>query len=309
MPQHSRTKISAWISEGGVRVDGRREKPSFRLRSGAVVEVDPLPETETHDLRPADIPIETLYEDDDLIIVNKPRGLATHPAASLKEPSLVNALLARGEGLSRVAGDYRPGIVHRLDKETTGLLVVAKNDAAHAALAAQFAARTAVRRYVAWIGGNVDRESFRVEAPIGRDPKDRLKMAVVQGGKPAATVARRLRLEGSDSLVSLRLETGRTHQIRVHLAFAGCPVYGDALYAPRSMQNGPLQLHAAILGFRHPSLGRQIVGYAPPPSDFRKAADFEPSSRVVEAGESPPLSDPRVIGWRDIVGLEAASAG
>lgn len=309
MPEHSRAKIAAWISEGGVRVEGKVEKASFRLKPGMSVEIDALPPSESHNLTPADIPLAILFEDDDLLIVDKPRGLATHPAASLREPSLVNALLGRKGALSTAAGACRPGIVHRLDKETTGLLVVAKNDATHAALSDQFALRTAVRRYVAWIGGNVGRESFRVEAPIGRDPKDRLRMAVVQGGKPAATVARRLKLEGSDALVSLKLETGRTHQIRVHLAFAGCPVYGDTLYAPKPMQDGPLQLHAAILGIRHPRTGNRILGYAPPPEDFREASRFDPVARILGDADSEPQPVPGVVGWRDILGDESALAG
>lgn len=309
MPEHSRAKIAAWISEGGVRVEGRTEKPSFRLKPGLTVEVDAMPEADPHDLTPADIPISILWEDDDLLVVDKPRGLATHPAPSLKEPSLVNALLGRTGNLSAAAGEYRPGIVHRLDKETTGLLVVAKNDSAHAALSEQFAARSAVRRYVAWIGGNVGRESFRVEAPIGRDPKDRMRMAVVPGGKPAATVARRLRLAGREALVSLKLETGRTHQIRVHLAFAGCPVYGDALYAPKSMRDGPLQLHAAILGVRHPRTGETLIAYTPPPEDFRLASGFDPVGRMIREEDRKAPRTPGVLGWRDIVGDEPVGAG
>src|SRR5579862_44071 len=268
LPRHSRSKISRLASEGAVLVDGVPQKPAFALKPGMRVELDEPSETSAHDLTPANIPLEVVYEDEDLLIINKPRGLATHPAATLKEPSLVNALLARPHSLSGSGGAFRPGIVHRLDKATTGLIVVAKNDQAHVHLAKQIASKAAERRYVAVVAGEVSEERFVIKAPIARDVHNRLKMAVSAIGKDAATHVKRLGSCDAGTVVAVRLETGRTHQIRVHLRAIGCPVIGDSIYAPRELSSGPLQLHACYLALRQPQTDALIAVYASPPIDL-----------------------------------------
>jgi 23S rRNA pseudouridine1911/1915/1917 synthase len=269
LPEHSRTKLARLIDEGLVLVDGKPAKPSLKLELGMTIELDEPPQTPAHDLTPADIPLDIVYEDDVLLVVNKPRGLATHPAASLKEPSLVNALLARGGDLSEAAGSFRPGIVHRLDKETTGLLVVAKNDAAHVELARQIESKMAQRGYLAVVGGYVSQERFTIDASIARDKRNRLRMTVDSKGKRAVTHCKLLRRLDKGALLAVRLETGRTHQIRVHLAAVGNPVLGDPLYATREMAEGhALQLHAAYLAFRHPTSGQLVHFSGEPPADF-----------------------------------------
>lgn len=269
MPEHSRSKIAAWIAAGHCRVDGATvEKAGHKLKAGQRIAIDPLEESNPHDLTPAEIPLDIRYEDESLIIVNKPRGLAAHPAASLKEPSLVNALLARGGDLSTHGGAFRPGIVHRLDKDTTGLMVVAKTDAAHAALAKQFETKTAERRYVGVVAGSPDRDRFDIDAPVGRDKKNRQKMAVDVDGKAALTHCRVIARLPQGTLMAFRLSTGRTHQIRVHLRAIGHPILGDDTYAPRQYAEGPMQLHAAYLALDHPLSGKRIEVFAEPPGDF-----------------------------------------
>jgi 23S rRNA pseudouridine1911/1915/1917 synthase len=230
--------------------------------------LDSVPEAAAHDLSPADIPLEILLEDDVLLVVNKPRGLATHPAASLKEPSLVNALLGRSTTLSAGSADFRPGIVHRLDKDTSGLLVIAKTDAVHVKLARQIAGKTADRRYFAAVAGTPDQERFTINAPIGRDQRNRQKMAVDQHGKSAITHVKRIARLEAGFLVAVKLETGRTHQIRVHLRAIGHPVLGDRIYAPAEYAKGPLQLHAAFLAFDHPISGERVALFQPVPAEF-----------------------------------------
>jgi 23S rRNA pseudouridine1911/1915/1917 synthase len=266
---YSRTKLAAWIDSGHVFVDGILGKPALKLEPGMEVELE-LPEpTAPHDLAPADIPLDVIFEDDSLLVVNKQRGLATHPATSLQEPSLVNALLFRGGALSEGSAAYRPGIVHRLDKDTTGLLVVAKTDSAHSKLSDQISAKTAERRYVAVAAGLPELERFDIDAPIGRDPKNRARMAVnTLSGRRALTRIRLVRRLDQGCLLAVRLETGRTHQIRVHLAAVNHPVLGDSLYAPPEISSGPLQLHAAGLSFDHPVTGERLSFFAPPPLDF-----------------------------------------
>ena len=256
------------VDEGVVLVNGLSHKPSFHLLEGMTVSLNEPGPSEVHDLTPADIPLEILYEDEDLLVVNKPRGLAAHPAASLKEPSLVNALLSRNTNLSQTAGSYRPGIVHRLDKETTGLMVVAKTDQAHVRLAKQMETKTAERRYFAVVAGDIEQDKFKVEAPIARNKHNRLLMAIDQAGKPALTHVKRLARMDQGTLIAVRLETGRTHQIRVHLRAVGHPVRGDKLYAPTEHRGGLLQLHAAYLAFDHPTSGERIVVYAEPDNEF-----------------------------------------
>ncbi len=278
LPEHSRTKLTRQIDAGEVTVDGAAQKASFKLEAGMKILLDEPPEKAAHDLTPADIPLDVVYEDDVLLVVNKPRGLASHPASSLNEPSLVNALLARGTVLSEVGEAFRPGIVHRLDKETTGLMVVAKTDAAHVALARQMEDKTAERRYLAVVAGNVERERFTIDMPIGRDPKHRVRMGVVPDGKPARTHVKKLVRLDSGTLLACRLETGRTHQIRVHLAYHAMPVLGDALYAPKAYREGALQLHAAYLGLDHPVDGRRMAFHAAPDEEFLGREAYDPAS-------------------------------
>lgn len=269
MPEYSRSRLVKEIKEGTVKVGGKPQKPAFRLEVGMVIDVARLaPSRPAHNLEPADIGIPVLFEDEHVIIVNKPRGLATHPAPSLHEPTLVNALLGRGGGLSGVAGSFRPGIVHRLDKATTGLLMVAKSDQAHRGLAKQIEEKTAERRYFAIVAGFVERERFSIEAPLARSVKDRKKMTVDFMGKPAVTHVKRIERLDAGTLLAIRLETGRTHQIRVHLTAVKHPVLGDPTYAPIEYADGPLQLHAAFLAFDHPISGEALSFYVEPPEDF-----------------------------------------
>lgn len=267
-PEHSRSKLARLIDEGQVLVNETVVKSSYKLRVGDSIEVLSIPESEAHDLTPHEMPLEILFEDEDLILINKPRGLASHPASSLKEPSLVNVLLARGGSLSSVAGEFRPGIVHRLDKETTGVMVIAKKDAAHAHLAAQIEKKTAERRYFAVIAGEMDREKFTIDAPMARHKSTRQLMTVDMHGKPAVTHVKVINRLFQGTLVACRLETGRTHQIRVHLRALGHPVLGDPLYAPKEWQGMPMQLHAAFMSVVHPRTNEQIEVFCTPPDDF-----------------------------------------
>lgn len=269
LSEMSRTKVSKLIQEGAVTVEGKTElKSGFFVKEGWTVEItlpDAVPLVE---LEPAEIALDIRYEDDDLIIVNKPRGLASHPAPSLREPSLVNALLARQTELSQMGGHYRPGIVHRLDKETTGLMVVAKSDVVHAHLAKQFERKTAERRYVGMVEGEVERERFDIQAPIGRDPRNRQRMAIVENGKSALTHCRVLKHTAWGTLLACRLSTGRTHQIRVHLRALGHSILGDATYGTKSSLGHPLQLHAGLLRLEHPRTKAILQVEAEPPDDF-----------------------------------------
>lgn len=268
LPQFTRSRLAQFIGEGGVRVAGKQAKPGLMLKPGMEIELEEPENRTAHDLTPVEIPLDIVFEDDDLIVIDKPRGMAVHPAPTLKEPSLVNALLGRGGSLSEGSAGYRPGIVHRLDKETTGLIVVAKTDFAHANLAKQFAAKTAVRTYLAVVAGDVEQESLTVDAPLARDKANRLLMAVDPEGKSAVTHLRKLARLERGTLVEARLETGRTHQIRAHLKAIGHPVIGDSLYAPPEHRDGPLQLHAAWLEFEHPRSKERVRFAVPPPEDF-----------------------------------------
>ncbi|HMS53933.1 MAG TPA: RluA family pseudouridine synthase [Fimbriimonadaceae bacterium] len=262
----SRSRLVEVIDTGGVKVDGRVvRKASFRLEPGMTVEVEPPKDREPHNLEPVDLPLDIRYESEAMIVVNKARAIATHPAPSLKEPSLVNVLLHHFETLSTTGGPVRPGIVHRLDKDTTGLIMVAKTDYAHEHLSRQIQTRTAERRYLAWVKGVLDRDEFVVDAPIARDSKNRLRMTVHKDGKPARTQFSVVTKLAGMTLLEAKLETGRTHQVRVHLKAIGHPVIGDSVYGGGP---GPLQLHAYKLRFIDP-LSEEVVALdCESPSDF-----------------------------------------
>lgn len=276
MPEHSRTRVTQAIKDGSVQVEGEVvTKPGFDLRPGQEVEVGEIPEPEPHNLEPVAIPLDVRYEDESLLVVNKPRGMASHPGPGLGPTTLVNALLARSHELSTHAGDWRPGIVHRLDKETTGLMIVAKNDRAHRELAAQIKDKRATRVYVAIVYGSPEHDAFVVDKPIGRHPGVPSLMTVKQGGREAVTHVSVLRREAGCALVACRLETGRTHQIRVHLSSVGHPVKGDKQYAKKPWNEGPMQLHATLLEFDHPVTGGRVSVYAGPPPDFEAEVERE----------------------------------
>ena len=259
----SRAHVQHLLEDGLVAVNASPARASRRLRPGDLVRVELPPPVETA-IRPEDIPLEIVYQDDELLVINKPRGMVVHPAAGHSSGTLVNALLHHVRDLSGINGVLRPGIVHRLDRDTSGLLVVAKNDAAHRSLAAQLKDRRMTRQYLALVHGRLEGEGM-VEAPVGRHPVDRQRMAVVAGGKTAVTGFRALAHYQGYTLLSLKLGTGRTHQIRVHMAHIGHPVAGDPKYGGGS---GGQFLHAASLSFDHPVSGQRLVFNAPLPAEL-----------------------------------------
>lgn len=287
LPELSRSRVVSLLEEGRIWLNGRIPRKSESPASGDVIEVE-LPAPEPSGLEAEAIPLEIVYEDRDLAVVEKPAGLVVHPAPGHRSGTLVHALLHHLTDLSGIGGELRPGIVHRLDRETSGLLLVAKNDESHRRLSAALKRREVVRRYLVASWGHLRGEEEVVSAPIGRSPTQRQRMAVVEGGRPALTRFRRLeRWVGAD-LLRAELETGRTHQIRVHLASIGHPVVGDAVYgagAGRGMSGAvrgwareferrvPRQfLHAAELGFHHPRSGEWLEFESPLPADLSAAA-------------------------------------
>ena len=270
----SRSYLQKILKAGGVTVAGKPVRASFRLFEGAEIRLD-IPEEQELNILPEDIPLDILYEDNELLVVNKPKGMVVHPAAGHYSHTLVNALMFHCRGqLSGINGVLRPGIVHRIDKDTTGVLVVCKTDLAHRSLAEQLAVHSITRKYRAIAYGLFKEDAFTVEGNIGRHPVERKKMAVhVRNGKPAVTHVQVLeRLKGF-SYVECSLETGRTHQIRVHLASVGHPLLGDELYGPKKCPVAGLQgqtLHAMVLGFRHPVTDEYLEFTAPLPEYFQK---------------------------------------
>ncbi len=291
----SRSHIQKLIAEGLVTLDGEVTKPSYRLEPGERVRVT-VPQPQPLEVEPEDIPLDILYEDAHLVVVNKRRGMVVHPAPGHGGGTLVNALLAHCDHLSGIGGVCRPGIVHRLDRDTSGVMVVAKSDLAHRSLSEQIKNRTAQRRYLALVFGDVPASEGTVETRIGRDPENRKRMAVVsEGGREAVTHYRVLERFGDFTLVECALRTGRTHQIRVHMAHLGHPVAGDPVYGPRRPRrfrremarvmavesNAPYPsavaalegqaLHAYRLTFRHPASGEPMELRAPLPPDMERA--------------------------------------
>ena len=270
--QFSRSHLQKWIEDGNVRVNGQPVKPKYKLAVGDQVVIEPEAPQKV-DLTPEKIPLDIVYEDDDVIVVNKPQGMVVHPAPGHPDHTLVNALLYHSP-LSTINGEFRPGIVHRIDKDTSGLLMVAKNDLAHRSLAAQLKAKTNQREYVALVHGVIKQDAGTIDAPIGRSKKDRKKQAVVSDGRHAVTHFKVLHRFRHYTLMSCRLETGRTHQIRVHMKSIGHPLAGDPLYGPRKTLPGRGQyLHARLLGFKHPRTGKELVFTAPLPEYFQQMLD------------------------------------
>jgi 23S rRNA pseudouridine1911/1915/1917 synthase len=258
------------IEDGHVLVNTRAAKPSYQVRDGDEVEVR-VPPPETPSVEPEVIPLDVVYEDEDLLVVNKPAGVTVHPAPGHAQHTLVNALLAHCRDLSGIGGVLRPGIVHRLDKDTSGLLLVAKNDRAHAELSRQLKERTVEKRYLALVRGKIEQPEGRIEGNIGRDPRNRKRMAIVEGGRQARTAYKVREYVDGMTLVEVAPSTGRTHQIRVHFAAAGHPIVGDELYGRASELVGRQFLHAYRLAFRHPQDGRCIELEAPLPPDLMEA--------------------------------------
>lgn len=272
----SRNNAATLIAEGRVLVDGRREKASYRARAGEIVTVE-IPEPTSRPVEGEDIPLDIVFEDDDILVVNKAAGMVVHPAPGNWTGTLVNALKGRGGPLSEGSEEGREGIVHRLDKETSGLLLVAKTDRAHRVLGAALQARKIVRRYAVLSWGHLAEDRITIEKPIARDPRDRKRMAIVNTGRPARTDLTRLARFDSVDLLRAHLFTGRTHQIRIHLSSIGHPVVGDDTYGGgggRKLVNLPPGrhfLHAAWLVFRHPVTGDTIDLRAPLPEELHEA--------------------------------------
>ncbi len=272
IPDLTRSAVARLIGEGNVLVNGKSQPKSYKVQFNDQIEVL-LPDPKTTDVLPQDIPLDIVYEDDHLLVVNKPKGLVVHPAAGNPDGTLVNALLHHcGDSLSGIGGVIRPGIVHRIDKDTSGLLVVAKNDAAHLLLSEQIKEHSFTREYCAVVYGRVKTDEGTVCAPIGRHPTDRKKQAVTnKNSKEATTHYKVERTFRGYTQLRLRLETGRTHQIRVHMAYIGHPVCGDSVYAGKLADKSGLQgqcLHAAKLGFVHPKTNDYMEFEAPLPTYF-----------------------------------------
>lgn len=270
MTDLSRTRIKELVQAGEVLVNGKKSKVSYKVQKGDLIQVTVLP-LEPLKLEAENIPLDIVYEDEDIIVVNKPQGMVVHPAAGHPSHTLVNALLYHTRDLADSPEGFRPGIVHRIDKDTSGLLMVAKNAAARESLEKQLAAKSNKRQYLAIVHGNFAEEEGTIDAPIGRNPKDRKQMAVVEKGKSAVTHFKVLEQYQGYSLVECQLETGRTHQIRVHMAYIGHPLAGDPLYGPRKTLPGHGQfLHAKTLGFEQPSTGEWLEFSAQPPEIFQQ---------------------------------------
>ena len=266
----TRSQAARLIAEGRVRVNGKPAAKSARLSGGETVTVD-VPQLRETALPPQDIPLDVVYEDDDVIVVNKPTGLVVHPAPGHPDGTLVNALLHHcGDSLSGIGGEKRPGIVHRIDRDTSGLIIAAKNDAAHLALSAQLKDHSLSRTYECLVTGNMKQDSGTVDAPIGRSSADRKKMAVVPTGRRAVTHWEVVARYPGVTHLRCRLETGRTHQIRVHMAHIGHPILGDTVYGAKKPVPGLTGqcLHAAGLRFVHPRTGELVELHCPLPPEF-----------------------------------------
>ncbi|MDR3191192.1 MAG: RluA family pseudouridine synthase [Lactobacillaceae bacterium] len=267
LPDYSRSQVQDWIEAGLVTVNGIPKKSKYKAKTGETIQFE-IPAVVELDIQPQDIPLNIVYEDDDLLVINKPQGMVVHPSLGHEDGTLVNALMFHTP-LSQINGAFRPGIVHRIDKDTSGLLMVAKNDKAHEALSAQLKEKKNLREYYALVHGEFTENSGTINAPIGRSNADRKKNAVIKGGRDAVTHFRVIKRFVGYTLLAVKLETGRTHQIRVHMAYINHPVAGDPLYGPKKTLPGQGQyLHAASLGLTQPTTGEEMVFEAPLPDNF-----------------------------------------
>lgn len=266
----SRTQIQLWIKDGDILINGKVVKPNYRMRLNDMLTIE-VPEVEELNIEKENLNLEIIYEDQDVLVVNKPRGMVVLPAKSHATGTLVNGLLYQVKDLSGINGVLRPGIVHRTDKDTSGLLMVAKNDKAHTELVNQLVEKTVKRVYLALVHGHIAHDNGTIDAPIGRDQRDRQSMAVVHNGKEAITHFKVLERFGDYTLVECKLETGRTHQIRVHMKYIAHPLVGDPKYGPKeTIDFGGQVLHAGTLGFIHPTTGEYLEFTKEPPADFDK---------------------------------------
>jgi 23S rRNA pseudouridine1911/1915/1917 synthase len=267
-PEWSRTQVQQWIKEGNILVNGQQIKTNYKCSTNDQIVIT-IPDPEELDVLPEDLNLEIYYEDKDVLVVNKPRGMVVHPAPGHISGTLVNGLMYHCKDLSGINGVLRPGIVHRIDKDTTGLLMVAKNDMAHESLVNQLVAKTVTRKYKAIVHGVIPHDFGTVDAPLGRDTKDRQSMTVVDHGKHAVTHFHVIERFKDFTFVECQLETGRTHQIRVHMKYIGYPLAGDPKYGPKkTLEIEGQALHAGVLGFNHPRTNEYLEFEAPLPEDM-----------------------------------------
>ena len=271
--EKSRSYVQHAIKDGYVLVNGQQVKNGYMLKVDDLIQIEAV-EVKKLDIEAVNLNLDIVYEDDDLVVINKPQGLVVHPASSYHEPTLVNGLLYQVDELSSINGVARPGIVHRIDKDTSGLLVVAKNDFTHQALSDDLAEHKIQREYIALVYGKFTENEGMIDAPISRHPKNRLKMAVISGGKPAKTHFKVIDRFDKYTLLKCILETGRTHQIRVHMAYINHPVVGDPIYGPKQVIGSTGQyLHAQKLTFYHPTKKEHMTFTADMPKEFKKLLD------------------------------------
>lgn len=264
----SRSQLQEWIKEGLIEVNGKAVKSNYKLKLGDRIEITEKEVVEA-DIQAENLNLDIYYEDDDVAIVYKPKSMVVHPSPGHYTGTLVNGLMYQIKNLSGINGEIRPGIVHRIDKDTSGLLMVAKNDVAHRSLVEQLMAKTVKRKYIALVHGHIPHEFGTIDAPIGRNKNDRQSMAVVDDGKEAVTHFNVIETFKNYTLVECELETGRTHQIRVHMKYIGYPLVGDPKYGPKkTLEIGGQALHAGLIGFEHPKTGEYIERFAPLPAEF-----------------------------------------